>query len=224
MCSRVLLTFQHRAGVSPYTSTCNVFARTCVFNKQSLPSLLCGHTQRTPHKGDCRTWPPFSRSYGGILPSSLTIVHPNALVSSTRPPVSVSGTGRAHTSLEAFLDSTGTSNIPKPGYASRLTHKCRTDLPILRATRLHHNPISGLDYQSVSPHRLATNDQDPTHHTPTNTQRVNINGSGWLVQPSHHWSRIHGYGTINPLSIDYACRPRLRSRLTLGRLASPRNP
>ena len=112
MCSRVLLTFQHRAGVSPYTSTCNVFARTCVFNKQSLPSLLCGHTQRTPHKGDCRTWPPFSRSYGGILPSSLTIVHPNALVSSTRPPVSVSGTGRAHTSLEAFLDSTGTSNIP----------------------------------------------------------------------------------------------------------------
>ena len=25
------------------------------------------------------------------------------------------------TSLEAFLDSTGTSNIPKPGYASRLT-------------------------------------------------------------------------------------------------------
>ena len=63
-------------------------------------------------RGDCRTWPPFSRSYGGILPSSLTIVHPNALVSSTRPPVSVSGTGRAHTSLEAFLDSTGTSNIP----------------------------------------------------------------------------------------------------------------
>ena len=101
---------------------------------------------------------------------------------------------------------------------------CRTDLPILRATRLHHNPISGLDYQSVSPHRLATNDQDPTHHTPTNTQRVNINGGGWLVQPSHHLSRIHGYGTINPLSIDYACRPRLRSRLTLGRLASPRNP
>ena len=127
-CSRVLLTFQHRAGVSPYTSTCNVFARTCVFNKQSLPSLLCGHTQRTPHKGDCRTWPPFSRSYGGILPSSLTIVHPNALVSSTRPPVSVSGTGRAHTSLEAFLDSTGTSNIPNnlgthhasPLYAERI--------------------------------------------------------------------------------------------------------
>ena len=32
------------------------------------------------------------------------------------------------------------------------------------------------------------------------------------------------YGNINPLSIAYACRPRLRSRLTLGRLALPRNP
>ena len=32
------------------------------------------------------------------------------------------------------------------------------------------------------------------------------------------------YGNINPLSIDYACRPRLRSRLTLGGLTWPRNP
>ncbi len=39
-----------------------------------------------------------------------------------------------------------------------------------------------------------------------------------------HWARIHGYGNINPLSIDYACRPRLRSRLTLGGLTWPRNP
>jgi hypothetical protein len=35
---------------------------------------------------------------------------------------------------------------------------------------------------------------------------------------------VHGYGNINPLSIDYACRPRLRPRLTLGGLACPRNP
>ena len=37
-------------------------------------------------------------------------------------------------------------------------------------------------------------------------------------------ARYHGYGNINPLSIDYACRPRLRSRLTLGGLTWPRNP
>src|SRR3979411_2008047 len=47
---------------------------------------------------------------------------------------------------------------------------------------------------------------------------------GWLVSTDSSWARTHGYGNINPLSIDYACRPRLRSRLTLGGLACPRNP
>ena len=35
------LTFRHRAGVTPYTSTF-VFAECCVFNKQSQPPILCG--------------------------------------------------------------------------------------------------------------------------------------------------------------------------------------
>ena len=38
------------------------------------------------------------------------------------------------------------------------------------------------------------------------------------------WTIPYGYGNINPLSIGYACRPRLRPRLTLGGLACPRNP
>jgi hypothetical protein len=45
-----------------------------------------------------------------------------------------------------------------------------------------------------------------------------------LASPGSAWTAAHGYGNINPLSIDYACRPRLRSRLTLGGLACPRNP
>jgi hypothetical protein len=45
-----------------------------------------------------------------------------------------------------------------------------------------------------------------------------------LVSLASAWTAAHGYGNINPLSIDYACRPRLRSRLTLGGLACPRNP
>ena len=44
---QLLLTFRHRAGVSPYTSYC-YFAETCVFVKQSLEPFLCslspGHT------------------------------------------------------------------------------------------------------------------------------------------------------------------------------------
>src|SRR5690349_24619807 len=45
-----------------------------------------------------------------------------------------------------------------------------------------------------------------------------------LASPVSAWTHLSGYGNINPLSIDYACRPRLRSRLTLGGLACPRNP
>ena len=40
--AQLLLTFQHRAGVSPYTSPYG-FAETCVFGKQSLPPLRCDH-------------------------------------------------------------------------------------------------------------------------------------------------------------------------------------
>ena len=47
---------------------------------------------------------------------------------------------------------------------------------------------------------------------------------GWLVSVGSPGTHPHGYGNINPLSIDYACRPRLRSRLTLGGLTWPRNP
>src|SRR5215469_11795953 len=45
-----------------------------------------------------------------------------------------------------------------------------------------------------------------------------------LASPGSALANLRGYGNINPLSIDYACRPRLRSRLTLGGLACPRNP
>ena len=38
------------------------------------------------------------------------------------------------------------------------------------------------------------------------------------------WAVLRQYGNINPLSIDYACRPRLRSRLTQGGLTWPWNP
>ena len=40
MLAHLLLTFQHRAGVRPYTSPCG-FAEPCVFGKQSLPPGLC---------------------------------------------------------------------------------------------------------------------------------------------------------------------------------------
>src|SRR5215216_3311245 len=48
--------------------------------------------------------------------------------------------------------------------------------------------------------------------------------SGRLVQQGPSGTSLRGYGNINPLSIDYASRPRLRPRLTQGGLAWPWNP
>ena len=76
-------TYMHRAGVSLYTSSYD-FAETCVFDKQLFGPIHCGWLLRQH---------PFSRSYGVILPSSLTRVLSLALVFSTRLPVSVCGTG-----------------------------------------------------------------------------------------------------------------------------------
>ena len=42
--------------------------------------------------------------------------------------------------------------------------------------------------------------------------------------PKLGWARARWYRNINRLCIDYAFRPRLSSRLTLGGLAFPRNP
>ena len=50
----------------------------------------------------CKRRHPFSRSYGAILPSSLTMLLPSALGFSPHPPVSVYGTGTCHT-IAAFL-------------------------------------------------------------------------------------------------------------------------
>src|SRR4030081_1076619 len=46
----LLLTFRHRAGVRPYTSSCD-FAEPCVFSKQSPPPTLCPPLRLAPKRG-----------------------------------------------------------------------------------------------------------------------------------------------------------------------------
>ena len=77
------MTFQHRAGVSPHTSSFDL-AETCVFVKQLLEPIHCG-------RHCCRR--PLLRTYGTNLPSSLTTLLPLVLGFSPHPPVSVCGTG-----------------------------------------------------------------------------------------------------------------------------------
>ena len=47
--ARLLLTFRHWAGVSPYTSAC-ALAETCVFGKQSLEPFHCGPLTLSPER------------------------------------------------------------------------------------------------------------------------------------------------------------------------------
>ena len=92
--------------------------------------------------------PSFSRSYGCILPSSLTRVFPRTLGFSPRLPVSV--LVRVHdVSLEAFLDSVVRLNLTLPegivylsvlglstGFASIPAYRLRRAFPIARSSSL----------------------------------------------------------------------------------------
>ena len=89
--SILLLTFQHWAGVSPYTSPFSL-AQTCVFDKQLLGTLHCDLHQLQMFSFTYYRHP-FSRSYGAILQSSLARVILSASGFSPSPPVSVYSTG-----------------------------------------------------------------------------------------------------------------------------------
>ena len=98
----------------------------------------------------------FSRSYGAILPSSLTRVLPIALGCSPRPPVSVCGTGTWVSSLRGFSWQHGLSHI-SPVKGITITPQAPiADLPtIFIALQAWHDSISepSLAYPSASPHR-----------------------------------------------------------------------
>jgi hypothetical protein len=98
---------------------------------------------------------------------------------------------------------------------------CTADLPTARPTPLdqYNHSLAGLPscvtpsltYYRSGPRAPPTKSEDSTSFRR-------------LASPGSVWALLRRYGNINPLSIDYACRPRLRSRLTLGGLAWPRNP
>ena len=101
MLSHLLLTFRHRAGVSPYTSSFDL-AETCVFAKQLPGPIHCGSLL---HEHS------LSLSYGVNLPSSLTTLLPLALESSSYLPVSVCGTGNHLIYTELFSPSSKNTSL-----------------------------------------------------------------------------------------------------------------
>ena len=133
---------------------------------------------------------PFSRSYGVILPSSLTKVLPNALGFSPYLPVSVCGTGTLFLD-RGFSWQCRISYFPSFGSPSLLRIHVRRICLSNSLIAWTHMTSSAITYLPASP-RLS-------------------NEIWW------HWN-------FYQLSIAYALRPRLRSRLTLRGRAFLRKP
>ena len=94
-------------------------------------------------------WYPFSRSYGVILPSSLTMLLPSALGFSPHPPVSVYGTG-CYNAIAAFLDTRSTlfSTINFDPHHLFANHR---DLPLCMLLGLHVQFHFTLEFSSCVP-------------------------------------------------------------------------
>ncbi len=71
------LTFRYWAGFRPHTSSYE-FAEPCVFDKQSPGPIPCDPFPLLTARAFTYSGPPFSRSYGVNLPSSLARDHPRA--------------------------------------------------------------------------------------------------------------------------------------------------
>ena len=86
-------------------------------------------------------WHSFSRSYGVILPSSLTMLLPSALGFSPHLPVSVYGTGTVQT-IAAFLGSWLT-HFPTYSSVCITSSDCTADLPTVLLPRLPRDSVPG---------------------------------------------------------------------------------
>ena len=91
----------------------------------------------------CSLRHPFSRSYGVILPSSLTMLLPSALGFSPHPPVSVYGTGTWQT-IAAFLGTDSTRFVTSSSLHITLLDYT-ADLPTVLLLRLYRSFHSRLE-------------------------------------------------------------------------------
>ncbi len=119
-------------------------------------------------------------------------------------------------SLAAFLDSRGSVTSPSAArhHVSAFVGSGLTYAPAY--TLAPGQPSPGITYLSASPLRSPFR----SGSVPSSLERRDIP----LATADQRWARIQWYRNINRLCIDYASRPRLSSRLTLGGLAFPRNP
>jgi hypothetical protein len=150
-------------------------------------------SRRSEGEASSRSRHTFSRSYGVNLPSSLTRVLSRALGYSPRPPESVCGTDTKGALYAAFLGSMGSPSSQTEAGPHHLS-----------ATRTPFVPIGSWQ---LHPTGLNTDNQHRARPTLLRPR---------LLQRHPWWCR-----NINLLPITYASRPRLRIRLTHGRIILP---
>ena len=205
------MTFKHWAGVTAYTAPFG-FARCCVFGKQSLPPGLCHPPQLWPQGPSPKRvllLPKLRRQFAEFLnhssPVRLGILYPPTCVGL--------GYGHRASSLLGFswqrrigdfavCRSASRLSVEWPQLSSRPAYTLTRGLPSPRFTYLPASPVS---YPPA-----ARSARFPKETAPT--------------LPLLDLARARWYWNINQLCIDYAFRPRLSSRLTLGGLAFPRKP
>ena len=137
---------------------------------------------------------PFSRGYGVSLPSSLAVSLSSALVYSTRPPVSVYGTGPARLRRpgRVFSGACSTAAVARPG---------------------------GLAYFPASPPPVSAG-----RLSATSVQRAIRSARGRFASPSPSGLACRGLRNVDRMSIRLSHAEGVRPRLTPGRLAWPGNP
>ena len=148
---------------------------------------------RSPSKSDDARRHTFSRSYGVSLPSSLARVLSRALGYSPRPPESVCSTVTKVALCAAFLGSLESPSCPAEAGPHHLS--------ALMPRRLS---LSGPGSAAYRLGHRSMHGARPILLRPRSLQR-------------HPWQDRN----INLLSITYAFRPRLRYRLTHGRIILP---
>ena len=148
---------------------------------------------RAPSKSDDARRHTFSRSYGVSLPSSLARVLSRALGYSPRPPESVCSTVTKVALCAAFLGSVESPSCPAEAGPHHLS-----------ALMLRRLSLSGPGSAAYRFGHRSMHGARPILLRPRSLQR-------------HPWQ----HRNIDLFSITYAFRPRLRDRLTHGRIILP---
>ena len=111
-----------------------------------------------------------------------------------------------------------THTTPNGAVPSRLSHTSHGFANATAYALSPRQPSRGMGYLPASLRSLPTTGSGHRLNHPT-TPKGDTDGLACLVSPASARALLRRYQNINWLSIDYACRPRLRSRLTQGRLA-----